>query len=276
MQTPRPAGCYLGIDLGTSGVRCVAIDDAGNTLAEARAALPGPSRNEDGHSEQAPADWWQATLEAVSSVIARQPGRIRALAVDATSSTVLLCDARGRPLGPALMYDDRRAVQQAERIRSVAPSASAVHGPGSTLAKLLFLLANGDARQARYAAHQADWIVGRLCGRFGVSDENNALKLGYDPVGRRWPSWLSRLPVDGSLLPRVLPVGSRMATITAAIADQLDLPRDTLVIAGTTDSNAATLAAGVEHPGHDPGDQRAEQKVELQRVRRAEQRGQVQ
>jgi sugar (pentulose or hexulose) kinase len=249
LHTPHAADCYLGVDLGTSGVRCIAVDDAGRTLAQARTPLPDPSRSADGHSEQDPADWWEATLEALESVIGRRPGRVRALAVDATSSTVLLCDARGEPLGPALMYDDRRATREAARVSELAPPQSAAQGPGSTLAKLLHLLAHDDTGRIGFAAHQADWINGRLCGRFGISDENNALKLGYDPVDRRWPSWLSGLPLDPALLPQVVPVGSRIGMLTPAVADRLGVARDCLVIAGTTDSNAATLAAGPEHPG---------------------------
>ncbi len=66
--------------------------------------------------------------------------------------------------------------------------ASGAHGASSALAKLLYLLTDGYIGDARHAVHQADWIAGRLANRHGISDENNALKLGYDPVARAWPS----------------------------------------------------------------------------------------
>jgi sugar (pentulose or hexulose) kinase len=69
-----------------------------------------------------------------------------------------------------------------------------VNSPSSSLAKALWLLA-GLRPAAGHLLHQADWVLGRLSGRFGISDENNALKLGYDPVGRCWPAWL-RADVD--------------------------------------------------------------------------------
>jgi sugar (pentulose or hexulose) kinase len=241
--------CYLGLDLGTSGCRCIAIDDAGEVRAEARAALPGSARPEPGHSQQDPADWWRAARETLAEAVRQRPGRVRAICVDGTSSTLLLCDAHGGPLGPALMYDDRRATRQAAAIEAVAPADCAAHGPGSTLAKLLCLLDEGAADRASHAAHQADWINGRLCGRLGVSDENNALKLGYDPLTRRWPAWLSRLPVPPALLPEVVAVGTPLGPVTATVAADLGLPAETQVIAGTTDSNAATLAAGAWAPG---------------------------
>lgn len=176
--------------------------------------------------------------------------RVRSIAVDGTSSTLLLCDRQGVPCTRALMYDDRRAVAEAELVAAVAPADSPARGPGSALAKLLYLLAapGGECAPA-HAAHQADWIVGRLGGTFGIADENNVLKLGYDPVARAWPAWLSRLPLPARLLPRVYPAGSPLGRIAADIARDLGLPADVLLVAGTTDSNAAALAAGPTRPG---------------------------
>lgn len=77
---------------------------------------------------------------------------------------------------------------QAERIAAIAPAQTGVHGTSSALAKLLYLLDGGLSGEVRHAVHQADWIAGRLAGRHGVSDENNALKLGYDPVTRTRPA----------------------------------------------------------------------------------------
>ncbi len=240
---------YLGLDLGTSGCRVTAIDRDGQTRAEARASLPEARHPEPGASEQDPEDWWHAACSVLTRVAAQQPGRIRALCVDATSSTLLLCDRQGVPCTPALMYDDSRARPEAELIAAVAPGDCAARGPGSALAKLLYLLARCTDREPAHAVHQADWINGRLSGNFGLSDENNALKLGYDPVARTWPAWLHRLPVPPRLLPRVCPVGTPIGRLTDAVAERLGLPNDTVLVAGTTDSNAATLAAGITRPG---------------------------
>jgi sugar (pentulose or hexulose) kinase len=82
-----------------------------------------------------------------------------------------------------------------------------------------------------------------------VSDENNCLKLGYDPVKREWPAWMEALDFDKSWLPEVLEPGSTIGQITSEFASQLDLPADLLLCAGTTDSIAAFIATGAEHPG---------------------------
>ena len=194
-------------------------------------------------------DWWLTVVETLRELTAQRPGKIRALSVDGTSSTLLLSDSKGLPLGPALMYDDRRAHEQATLISRFAPADSPARGPASALAKLLYLKNRTGGTVAAHALHQADWINGRLTGKFGLADENNVLKLGYDPVNRCWPEWMSRLPLSTQLLPVVHPVGTRLGIISTDIARQLGLPHDVVVIAGTTDSNAATLAAGAAAPG---------------------------
>lgn len=234
---------YLGIDLGTSGCRAVVIDAAGNVTVEAAVELPPPHRAE-GRSEQDPALWWTALLEVLRRLgRGIDPAAVRALAVDGTSATLLFTDASGRPLAPALMYDDARSRAEAARIAAVAPPACGAHGATSTLAKLLHLQNDPALHSARHALHQADWLAGRLCGEYGISDENNCLKLGYDSVERRWPDWLDRLGVRPELLPRVVPPGTVIGALRAADVRRLGYAADLRVVAGTTDSVAAFLAA---------------------------------
>lgn len=245
---PGTDGCFVGIDLGTSGCRAIAIDAAGSVLAEARAPLP-PSRRDGACSEQDPADWWRATLAVLDGIAGQGAGPVAALAVDGTSSTLLLCDAAGRPCTPALMYDDRRAAAAAARVAAVAPADIPALGAGSALSKLLYLLDRPQAATAAHALHQADWIAGRLGAGFDRSDENNCLKLGYDPVLRAWPGWLERLGLPAGILPRVQPVGTPYGLVGSELDGRHGLSGDTLIVAGTTDSNAAALAAGLRESG---------------------------
>ena len=246
---PATTDLFLGIDLGTSGCRAIVVDVSGSIAAEKRVALPDSRCTMGGHSEQDPDTWWRAATEVILQLEPSLRRLVRAVAVDGTSSSLLLCDAHGTPCTPALMYDDTRAHVEADRIAEVAPPDSPARGAGSALAKLLHLV-NGPAGQtATHAQHQADWITGMLRGRFDVSDENNCLKLGYDPQLRRWPTWLDALQVPRGLLPTVVPVGTRIGQLSARIASMLGLPEDTCVVSGTTDSNAATLAAGIDRTG---------------------------
>jgi sugar (pentulose or hexulose) kinase len=239
---------FLGIDMGTSGCRAIAIDADGVEIARRSVTLAEPRR--DGpRVEQDPGLWWTALCRVTREIMADLPCPPTALALDGTSSTLLVSDETGQPLGPALMYNDARAVDAAVRIAAVAPRESGAHGVSSGLAKLCWWLEHHDPANARHALHQADWLTGRLTGRFGLSDENNALKLGYDPVTRVWPAWLEMLNLPDGLLPRVMPPGDRLGTVTSAAAADSGLPEGLPVLAGTTDSVAAFLATGATQPG---------------------------
>lgn len=237
-------GIFLGIDFGTSGCRAVAINAAGELLAQTQARF-------DADAAADPTQWWQALTRVLKDLlVAVDCKRVRALAVDGTSATLLLCDTQGRPLTPALLYNDPRALAQAARIAARAPQQAAVHGPTSSLAKLLWFQDNGLARQATHALHQADWIAGRLTGHYGHSDYHNCLKLGYDAERRAWPAWLANLGVNTALLPQIHAPGESLGQLHPDATTLLGLPPETQVCAGTTDGVAAFLAAGAHAPGH--------------------------
>ncbi|WP_027133264.1 FGGY-family carbohydrate kinase [Geminicoccus roseus] len=229
----------LGIDIGSSGVRAIAIEADGKVVAEAKAALPKPDRT-DGMIRTAAPDWWQA----VETCLAAMPrDRIGAIAVDGTSGTLLLCGQDGTPLGAARRYDDAGSAAHAGQIRALAPAESAAHGASSPAARLLDL--QKQHPDAALALHQADWVVGRLTGRFGVSDDNNALKSGWDPVARTWPAWLDGFGIERRLLPEVLEPG----TVVGEARRELGFAKGAVVVAGTTDGCASFLATGADQPG---------------------------
>lgn len=243
------ADLVLGVDLGTSGVRCCAIDESSHLLCMAAAPM-APPRQLGAAVEQDPAVWWEATVMAIRSLgQSLDLAAIRRIAIDGTSGTLLLIDANGCPRSPGLMYNDARSVTAAARIKAVAPSESGAHGASAALAKLLHLVSVGVTPDVCHAVHQADWIAGRLAGHFGLSDENNALKLGYDPVARDWPQWLDALAVPRRLLPTVRMPGSLLGPLNRATARELGLTPGIEVRLGTTDGVAAFLATRATTPG---------------------------
>jgi sugar (pentulose or hexulose) kinase len=234
---------FLGIDLGTSGARAVLMDARGDVVAQAGRRLA-----DLGDDPRDPGLWWQAVSDALDRTLAEvDRDRVRALAVDGTSGTLLAIDPQGRPLARPLMYSDK--VDDAgvlEAIAARAPAESAAHGATSGLAKLIVLQR---AATPWKVVHQADWVAGRLSGRFDVSDENNALKTGYDPVSRRWPEWIRETGADMALLPDVAVPGQATGTISAEAAARFGLGPQTIVAAGTTDGCASFLATGASAIG---------------------------
>jgi sugar (pentulose or hexulose) kinase len=241
--------CYLGLDLGTSGCRGIAIDEQAEVVSEYALPLPVPESPRPGEYQQVPELWWQAVVQVLRRLSqACADYQIEAIAVDGTSSTLLLCDELGQPLTPGLMYNDKRSLQAVGKLRQLAPAGSPVLSASSSLAKLLHLLPAVSTRPV-YALHQADWIMGRLCGRFPISDENNCLKMGYDPVERCWPKWFEALNLPQGCLPKVYPSATPVAAIDRSITEETGLTSATNVITGTTDSNAAFLATGANDIG---------------------------
>jgi len=237
---------FIGIDLGTSGCRAIAIDNDGQPVAQATRSMPAPLRN-GVKAEQDANIWWQAVQETMHKLLSQiQVESVKSLAVDGTSGTLLLINDKGVPLGPALMYNDGRSQSEAALIATKAPQESAAHGATSALAKLLHML---PGPEVSHALHQADWIIGKLSGQWGISDENNCLKLGYDAISKCWPDWLEQLGVNKTILPKVFKPGTAVTTINQQIAMQFGLPLNTQVVAGTTDSTAAFLATGANRTG---------------------------
>ena len=232
---------YLGLDFGTSGARSCVLDEAGNIVHEERIAYPDAPN-------QTPQDWREtlhALLKGLPKHIAEQLQRI---AVDATSATVLLCDANLQPVSPTLLYNDARAHVQAEQLKQIAPAGHTVGSATSGLAKFLWLTQNTDLDTAAYFMHQADWLSALLSGNCGSSDYHYALKSGYDVEKLCWPAWVMQLP-HSNLLPHVLAPGTFISQISPTVAAHFKLNPACTIHAGTTDSIAAFIAADVHEPG---------------------------
>lgn len=234
--SPNPF--YLGLDFGTSGARAHVIDADGSLVAQAHCSY-------DIHQ-------WQSWLRALAWLFATLPApvrhRIKAIAIDGTSSTVLLCDETNTPLHPPQLYNDDRAWLEAERIAACAPRGHIAASPTSSLAKLLYALKQPHTASPGYFTDQASWLAAMLTGQPGCTDYHNALKLGYDAAARAWPDWMRLLGVKG-YLPQVVTPGTLLGTVTRAVARKLDIPPACCVRAGTTDSIAAFIASGAATPG---------------------------
>ncbi|MEO1349453.1 MAG: FGGY-family carbohydrate kinase [Cyanobacteria bacterium J06635_15] len=237
-------GYSLGIDFGTSGARAIAIDAQNQPISEAR----------QGYGKQPlthPGTWRETLMALLASLPLPVRAETKAIAVNGTSATVLLCDSQGSPVREALLYDDSCGKVFIEKIRRIAPEGNPALSVTSALAKLLWWCdGDWDARPADgvYFMHQADWLGWLLHGQLGISDYHNALKLGYDVGALRYPAWLADLSIAG-LLPQVVAPGDAIAPIMPTISQQFQFPSNCQVCAGTTDSIAAFLASGAQTPG---------------------------
>ncbi|GAA4311226.1 FGGY-family carbohydrate kinase [Compostibacter hankyongensis] len=246
------------MDIGTQGARVVLTDAEGKVAGSREEAFP---LNAGSREEQSPRHWWEASLRCLEALVAEVKGHvnlqdIRALAVTSTSGTVIPLDAQHEPLHPAIMYSDKRSVQEAQICRSMAeryhPDGYTGFNTSSGLPKMLWWQ-NAHPEtvpRLRSWAHAADYITGRISGRWGITDYTNALKSGYDLRRLEWPAYLwEQLPLQRSWLPEVVPSGTPVGTIDAALAAHLGLPGTLTVTAGVTDGCASQMASGAVSPG---------------------------
>lgn len=229
---------FLGIDFGTSGARAIVIDNLKQVHTEVKASYP---------QVKSLTNAWQETLfSLLYSLPQTIRQKIKRIAIDGTSSTVLICDKQGNAITQPLLYNDSRAQDFIPHIQTFAPENHTVISATSSLVKLLYFL-NQDTQDS-YFLHQADWLAFLLHGKLGFSDYHNALKLGYDVENLCYPDWL--LSQNFSVqLPQVLLPGEVIGEIKSELVKTLDFPDDCLICAGTTDSIAAFLASGANSPG---------------------------
>lgn len=232
---------FLGLDFGTSGARACVLHEDGSivhvdhiTYCDAKG--------------QTPEDWREALHTLLKHLSAPVAAQLKRISLNATSASVLLCDAGLQPVSPALLYNDARALAQTQILEQIAPQGHTVCSASSGLAKFLWLTQNFDPKKAAFFMHQTDWLSALLTGHGGTSDYHNALKSGYDVVNLCWPEWVMHLP-NSHLLPHVLAPGSLIAKINPPMAQHFNINAACSIHAGTTDSIAAFIAAGVQHPG---------------------------
>ncbi|XP_021827914.1 uncharacterized protein LOC110768478 isoform X2 [Prunus avium] len=227
---------YLGMDFGTSGARFALIDKRGTIHAEGKREYPHFMSEEK-------VDWarsWKATLFSLLEDI---PSHLRKLvasiSIDGTSATTLIVDSNtGEPLWRPLLYNES-CPDALPTVKSIAPPNHTVCSGSSTLCKLVSWWENDDSnKKSALLLHQADWLLWLLHGRLGVSDYNNALKVGYDPELESYPPWLLSQPYS-QLLPSVRAPGTSIGHLKEHIRSDF----------GTTDSIAAFLAARATQPG---------------------------
>jgi sugar (pentulose or hexulose) kinase len=222
---------WIGLDLGTQSVRAVLADAKGRVLS--RATRPLTSHRDGVRHEQDPQAW----LTAVDAVLAEVGATdLEGIAICSTSGTFLLTDRSGRPVTPALMYDDARAAARRDQIVDADPDRWATSmQPTWALPKILDL----DLTDHR-VVHSADFVAAHLVGHPVATDTSHALKTGYDLIADAWPAAaFDKLGLPLTAFPEVVRPGTELGRT----------PEGVPVYAGMTDGCAAQIAAGALAPG---------------------------
>jgi xylulokinase len=245
---------YLGIDIGTSSVKAVLIDGGGTLVEQASEAL-AVSRPQPGFSEQDPEAWWQATVKAVRALPDGLRGAVRAVGLSGQMHGATLLDAKDRPLRPAILWNDGRSASECRELERRVPDARAITGnivmPGFTAPKLLWV-SNHEPDVFRRTTHillPKDYVRLKMTGE-KVSDMSDASGTAWLNVAKRdWSdALLEATGLSRAHMPSLIEGTSPSGSITAAAAEELQLPR--VVVAGGGGDNAASaVGLGVVSPG---------------------------
>ncbi len=255
MATLQTAAVVIGLDVGTSGVRALAARSTGEVLAEARAPLEN-ERTEGFIHEQDPQEWWRAARQTLTSLLNQLKAgglsiHVAGIAVTSTSGSLLLADAGGNPLRPAILYDDGRGLAIAQELNRELAQEAANYNASYSLIKAAWVRQEEPAiwERARLLLHPADWLTGKLKDHYEVSDYTNALKLGYDTEIGGWNPAVSIMEIGAQMLPRVVPPGTPVGVVSGQAGVETGLKPGTAVLAGATDGMASLIASGARGPG---------------------------
>lgn len=246
---------FVGIDVGSQGVRIVVIDEIGKIVSSAERKWAIVNLRNSEH-EQNPNLWWKCICDCLQEVSSKSSlSTVLRVSVVATSGTLLLLNSNLEPLHPALMWNDKRAVEEAKEANKVfhkeGPNLNLEIRPTFTLAKALWMKRYKPEiwTQTKYVVSAGDWLISKLTGQDPKTDFTNALKTGADLTTISWPGTLSLLGIDEEVLPPIVAPGTALGTVSDAASLQTQLPKTCVVLAGVTDAMGAQIAAGVVETG---------------------------
>jgi xylulokinase len=248
----------LGIDLGTSELKAILLDEHGTVLAHAGVRLT-VSRPHSGWSEQQPEDWWQACLSVLDQLRLNQPvayAAVRCIGLSGQMHGAVLLDAGNQVLYPAILWDDSRATEQAEALARQYPDFAEVTGSlpmaGLTAPKLLWLQQHEPQvfSQISCVLSPKDYLRLRLSGE-RISDVSDAAgTLWLDEVRRDWYQPIVHATgLRLEQLPTVVESNTASTTLQAEAAQRLGLPAGLVIAGGGGDNPVSAVGIGAINAG---------------------------
>ncbi len=249
---------YLGIDVGSSGVKAMLIRSDGRPVAVASAGYE-TSYPLPGYVEQNQEDWYRAACLAVREVVRTSgvaPKQVEAIALSGTSHVPSLLDKRMDLLRPGILWNDIRSEAQVKRLEDEVGGLIRARTGNSinctwSLAQLVWVMENEPEifSRVRCVLFSKDYLFYRLTGVRAADNSSAVSSLMVNVESLDWDRDLLRLagltPRD---VPRILPPDTIVAGLTARAARDMGLPRNTTFVMGMIDSAAELIGVGATDP----------------------------
>lgn len=248
----------IGIDVGTSGLKAVAVDERGTVVARAMREyplhLPGP-----GWTEQEPEDWWAAAVSALQDITSRlNPESIAGIGLTGQMHGSVFLDVNGEVIRPAILWNDQRTVAECQEITERIGQENLTNLAGSpaltgfTAPKILWLRNHEplNFRRLFRVILPKDYIRFRLTGVLATDVADGSGTLLLDVTDRRWSrTILDRLGLSEDILPELFESTAVTGRVTETAARLTGLPVGTPVVAGGGDQAVSAVGMGVVEEG---------------------------
>ncbi len=249
---------WIGIDLGTSSVKCLALSAAGLVLASSQHHY-SITRPQPGWAEQDPHDWWHAVCAATTSLMETLGGRyaVQGIGLSGQMHGLVLVDAKHQVVRPAIIWSDARGEREVQQwrdsigddeIEAIAGFRSASGMAGISLA----WLRKNEAETlvgADVAMQPKDYVRLRLTDRAGVdpTDAGASLLFDLDAMAPS-PALVEAAGIAQSLIPPLVPTLGVAGFLTKNAALETGLPEATVVAGGGSDQSMTALGLGLRTP----------------------------
>lgn len=250
---------YLGIDIGTSGVKALLIDRAGSPIGEATAKAVEPTRPHPGWSEQNPADWWHATLEAIDKLSKAHPAemaKVRGIGLSGHMHGATLLDKDDKVLRPCILWNDGRSAAECAEMEAALPALRDIAGniamPGFTAPKIAWVRKHEPeiySKLAKVLLPKA-YIRLLLTGEHVEEMSDAAGTLWLDVGKRDWSDELLKLTgLNRSHMPRLVEGSAPSANLKREFVNRWGMSGEVVVAGGAGDNAAAACGIGATEPG---------------------------
>jgi xylulokinase len=249
---------YLGIDLGTSGIKAVLVDDAETVVASHTEPLD-IARPKPGWSEQTPEDWWQATLRALDAIAAAHSSAmaaVRGIGISGQMHGAVLLDKDGQPLRPAILWNDTRSERECRELEESFPDLRRVAGnpamPGFTAPKLLWVRKHEPEVFDRIGTVLLPkaYLRYRLTGEMIEEMSDAAGTLWLDVGARAWSeAALAATGLSLGQMPRLVEGSDPAGRLTDALSRRWGLTAAPVLAGGAGDNAAGAVGLGAIRPG---------------------------
>lgn len=249
---------YLGIDLGTSSVKVILMDEQQQVIDSSSAALT-VSRPQPLWSEQDPNSWWKALNVAIQSLqqLHEKPfSMIKGIGLSGQMHGATLLDKENNPLRPAILWNDGRSFDECKLLKERVPNAEEITAnllfPGFTAPKLLWVKKHEPEifKQVKKVLLPKDYLRLKICGNF-ATDMSDASGTSWLNVKKRcWSDeMIHASDLSQDQMPELFEGSDITGTVLAEIAQNWGIPKDTIVVGGGGDNAASAISMAVINKG---------------------------